>query len=237
MMQKKFRATHEVVSENKEGMMHGLPVGERVMFLRGSTRIKNTSWYETKIGHTIYLNDSAVSKIDVDPCILIVGHGEHGKDTLAEIVTKTLGHRFRGSSQVAAREVIYPMMSNFYSSSEEAFNDRRNNRRLWESLIRDFNRSDKSRLAKLVCQGGYGYTGLRDRDEVLDCIKTRLFTHIIWIERPDKPNNDPTMSFSFEDLKNWQERERSFHLMRVENDSIEGLHSICSGDLKQFLKL
>lgn len=135
------------------------------------------------------------------PCILIVGHGEHGKDTLADAIEQKYGYKFRGSSQVAAAEIIYPMMSNFYDSPEDAFNNRRENRELWAACIRDYNRHDPAKLSKLVCEGGHGYTGLRDIREVKECVKQGVFTHIIWVVRDDIPENDPTLTFTYDDLK------------------------------------
>lgn len=169
--------------------------------------------------------------------ILIVGHGRHGKDTLAGLINLHLNHRFRGSSQVAATEVIYPLMSNFYSTPDEAFNLRHDNRELWTALIRDFNRGDKARLAKIVCDGGFGYTGLREWEEVKECFRQGIFTHVIWIERPDIPENDPTMTFTFKDLLDEQSTYRNYHLMYVKNRGIEDLNHQVVGDIRAFLNL
>lgn len=169
------------------------------------------------------------------PTILIVGHGRHGKDTLAEMITKELGHKFRGSSQVAASEVIYPLMRNFYDSPEDAFEKRHQNRQLWASLIRDFNRDDKSRLAKLVCEGGYGYTGLRELEEVKKCIEMGVFTHVIWISRSVLPENDPTMTFKFHDLFMLKRCLHNFKLTTVVNSSLTELREKVKTDIKEFL--
>lgn len=135
------------------------------------------------------------------PKVLVLGHGRHGKDSLGNALYNHYGLKFRGSSEVAAAEVIYPMMKNFYDSPEEAFDRRHENRELWAACIRDYNRNDKTKLARLVCEDGHGYTGLRDIAEVEACINEGIFTHIIWVTRYDIPEDDPTLTFSYDDLK------------------------------------
>jgi hypothetical protein len=155
--------------------------------------------------------------------VLIVGHGRHGKDTLANILNEEFGFKFRGSSQVAASEVVYPLMSNFYSSPEEAFERRHENRELWRALISDFNRDDLTKLSRLVCAQGYGYTGLRDKGEVYECISQGVFTHVIWVERPDLANDDSTMNFDFEYLQQLHARGLFKSLAFVSNKSEAGM--------------
>lgn len=221
MEKKGFKATHRVVEENRLGMIHGLPVGTELMYDGVMDGLDDTDWYINKDGWVFFLNRESVAPIERSPIILIVGHGLHGKDTLAEILTKEFGLKFRGSSQVASEEVIYPALKNFYQSAEDAFSDRRNNRELWASLIRDFNRDDKSRLAKLVCEGGYGYTGLREKEEVEECLRQGIFTHVIWVNRPDLPENDPTMTFSFTDLFAMKETYKNFSLAYFSNNGLK----------------
>lgn len=167
--------------------------------------------------------------------ILIVGEGLNGKDTLAELITTHLGYKFRGSSQVAAKEVVYPLLENFYSSVEECFEDRRNNRGLWKVLICAYNRKDKTALARLVTEGGYGYTGLRDWEEVVDCINQRLFDVVVWIERPDISQKDSTLNFGYEEISDLC-YEHNIPLAYVENNSIQGLEELVKVRLKHWLE-
>ena len=137
------------------------------------------------------------------PKILILGKGRVGKDTSARLITETFGHKFRGSSEVAAKEVIYPLMKNFYSSADEAFKRRHENRQLWYNLICQYNRDNPSRLAEKVCEGGSGYTGLRSFREVVDCIEKGIFTHIVWVENPRNEEVDPTIDFDCSQIENF----------------------------------
>ena len=167
--------------------------------------------------------------------ILIVGHGQHGKDTLSRMINKELNFKFRGSSEVAAKEVIYPLMSNFYESAEDAFNKRRENRELWRAVISDFNREDPTKLCRLVCKGGHGYTGLRDKTEVVCSIKSGFFTHIIWVRRPELKENDPTMMFGLDTLMDLSKKGFIRNLAIVENHTEEVLLDVVQNELKEFL--
>ncbi|MBL4880650.1 MAG: hypothetical protein JKX82_04925 [Oleispira sp.] len=167
--------------------------------------------------------------------ILIVGHGLHGKDTLGDMLSVELGYKFRGSSKVAAISVIFPLLSEFYKDPEAAFNDRRNHRELWRALISDFNRTDATRLCKLVCAGGFGYTGLRDLREVITAVKQGVFTHVIWIRRPELEENDPTMMFDLGILEGLIKKCYPFGLAYIENHTEEVLLDVVQNELKEFL--
>ena len=172
---------------------------------------------------------------DTKTKILIVGHGLHGKNTLAEMIESELGYKFRGSSEVAATEVVYPLLKPFFKDADECFDKRRENRELWRALISDFNRFDAIKLCKLVCEGGYGYTGLRDKREVITAVKAGFFTHIIWINRPDIPEDDPTMTFEFSDLEALHKKGYCTNLAYVHNNTKEVLLDIVRNELSEFL--
>jgi hypothetical protein len=170
--------------------------------------------------------------------ILILGHGEHGKDTLANALSEKYGLKFLSSSEVANGIIIYPQLENFYDSEQECFYDRRNNRELWASLIRDFNRNDKTRLAKLICESGDGYVGLRELDEVRESVAEGLFTHVMWVIRTDKDEDDPTMTFNYNDVAVLQRRFSNFELLMVINNSKISLsEQVRDGFIGKFLKL
>lgn len=173
------------------------------------------------------------------PQPLIVGFGTHGKDTLAELITEEYGIKFRGSSQVASELVVYPFMRKFYPNSSACFKDRRRHRLIWYNLICQYNSYDPTRLAKAVCEGGYGYTGLRERIEVETALSEKLFTHVIWIEDPNKRKDDPTMKFDYGCLVYWKKYYPDFKLTYISNNGgIEDLRSkILSKEFKQFIGL
>ena len=171
--------------------------------------------------------------------ILIVGHGRHGKDTLAELITKHQGNKFRGSSAVMCEELYSPHFEALYDSPEALFEARHEHRNQLYDLICDYNKEDPTRLARKVMEGGHGYTGMRAFEEVMECIKQDVFTHVIWIERNDIPKADPTQGFSFEDLYEEVLREdTSFSLAKVKNYSVDWLDKVASSEkMRKFLEL
>ena len=107
-------------------------------------------------------------------------------------------------------------MEESYDSAKECFEDRRNHRELWYKLICEYNKDDLTRLAKDVCAGGYGYTGLRDIKEVEACIKEGVFTHVIWISNPRLRENDKTMTFGLGHLHQMQ-KDHNFKVLSIAN--------------------
>ncbi len=157
------------------------------------------------------------------PTILILGHGGHGKDTLAAIIEKFTGYTFTGSSKVAAEKIIFPSTSHLYSSPEEAYKDRRAKRLVWKHLITRYNSVDPSRLVKEVLSNCDGYTGLRAFNEVESCAEQGLFTDIVWVTRPDLEENDPSIDFGFPDLVGLRSKHRNFNLTFVKNRNLSDL--------------
>lgn len=155
--------------------------------------------------------------------ILVCGHGMHGKDITSSVIDELYGYKFRGSSEVMCNEP--EILSQFkYETGDELFENRRKHRKKLYNAICKYNEEDKARLAKKVMQDGqYGYTGMRDFDEVMECIKQGLFTHIIWVERKGAPL-DPTQTFTFEDLhEEFQREENTFSLAKVINYPVDSL--------------
>lgn len=123
--------------------------------------------------------------------ILILGHGEHGKDTVAKIVTEYTGLRFESSSLAAAEIAVWPHMPQ-YGSAEECYQDRRNRREEWRQLITDYNTPDKSRLCRQILARCDGYVGMRCPLEY--AASRPLFDHVLWVDaRQRVEQHDPTM--------------------------------------------
>lgn len=118
------------------------------------------------------------------PKLLIVGHGRHGKDSMAEILNQEFGLKFKSSSQAAAEIFIYDELKEKYGykTPEECFEDRVNHRAEWHQLICDYNLEDKARLAKGILQYADCYVGMRDYREIKECINQDLFDLIVWVD-------------------------------------------------------
>jgi hypothetical protein len=118
--------------------------------------------------------------------LLILGHGRHGKDTVAEILNETYGLSFESSSFVAAEKVMMPYFAEQgtpYPSVTECYNDRHtdNNRAVWFDQICAYNEEDPARLAKEIYEKNSIYVGMRNPVEY---IATRpLVHHVLWVDR------------------------------------------------------
>ena len=139
------------------------------------------------------------------PQILIIGHGRHGKDTVAELLEFYAGFTFTSSSRKAA-DVILPALNEAvsaplrfinpeyvkYATADAAFEDRHNYRMLWKELISLYTASDKASLAKLVLESSDVYVGMRCNEEYEASFA--LFDHVIWVEAGKRYPPDPSMS-------------------------------------------
>jgi hypothetical protein len=121
--------------------------------------------------------------------ILILGHAEHGKSKVAELLEDFHGFTFKDSSYFAAETFLAEKLG--YDSVDDCFNDRRNRRTLWHDEICEFNTPHKDRLAKMMLQVADVYVGMRCPDEFLTCmgydldtyykVKKPIFDIVIWV--------------------------------------------------------
>lgn len=130
-------------------------------------------------GHEKSLPSTPVLKL------CIIGHARHGKDTVAELISKELGLSFQSSSETLCEPVIYEALKEKYeyTSPKECYEDRGNHRDEWFQLISDYNREDLSKLARLILSRSDIYVGMRRREELEACIRQGLFDHVIWVRR------------------------------------------------------
>ena len=127
--------------------------------------------------------------------MLILGHMRHGKDSLAEIMNEEYGLTFKSSSQAAADIFLYDTLKDKYgyTTPEECFEDRVNHRAEWKQLICDYNKDDRAKLAKGILEQSDCYVGMRDREEINECMRQGLFDIIIWVDASERlPLEDPS---------------------------------------------
>jgi dephospho-CoA kinase len=134
------------------------------------------------------------------PRLLIVGNARHGKDTFAEMLNEYFGLKFMSSSQAAADIFIYDKLKEKYGykSSEECFEDRVNKRSEWYNLICEYNKEDRAKLAKGILNFADCYVGMRDKDEIDECINQGLFDIIVWVDASDRLPLEPKDSFNID---------------------------------------
>lgn len=119
--------------------------------------------------------------------LMILGHGRHGKDTVAEYIRDEFGFACTSSSLTAAK-MIFPKLAGKYgyATVEECFADRHNHRAEWYDLILAYNSPDKASLARLIYQTNDIYVGMRSWQELAACRNAGLFDAAIWVDRRDR---------------------------------------------------
>lgn len=132
--------------------------------------------------------------------LLIIGHARHGKDTVAEILLNYYGYQFKSSSEQAAEIFIYEELKEKYGyqNFQECYIDRMNHRAEWYNLITNYNQPDRAKLAKEILKSVDCYVGMREREEILECVKQKLFDLIIWVDRSEHLPLEPADSFNID---------------------------------------
>lgn len=124
--------------------------------------------------------------------LLILGHGEHGKDAVGEELRDRYGLSVTSSSVFAAQKAIYPLVSDIYPNWQAAYADRRNHRELWYHAIRAYNLRPGPSLAEQILVDHNIYTGMRSPEEFK---KTRhLFDLVIWVDASRRVAQEPAGS-------------------------------------------
>jgi len=130
--------------------------------------------------------------------ICIISHARWGKDTLGEFLLETHGIKFASSSQTANDLFIFDTLKDQYgySTVEECFEDRINHRDEWYQMICDFNRDDRTKLARCILDRADAYVGMRDLQEMESAVAEKLFDHIIWVDASKRLPPEPIESFN-----------------------------------------
>lgn len=132
--------------------------------------------------------------------ILVLGNMRHGKDSFAEILNEEFGIRFQSSSQASADIFLYDALKDKYGykTPEECFEDRVNHRPEWKQMICDYNKDDRAKLAKAILKDSDCYVGMRDKEEIDECMRQGLFDLIIWVDASERLPLEPASSFNID---------------------------------------
>lgn len=138
----------------------------------------------------------------MNPKLLILGHGRHGKDTVGDLIVEHYGFTKTSSSMFAAEHVVRPWLAAnrglTYSNLDECYEDRVNHRADWYQAISEYNADDLSRLASEVLAVSDIYTGMRDDREFY--ASRHLFDHVIGVTAFDRIGTlDPTFLVNLEE--------------------------------------
>lgn len=115
--------------------------------------------------------------------LLIIGHGRHGKDTVAEHLRDEHGLSFVSSSYFLAERVVRPALVEHgltYDTLEACYEDRVNHRVLWRDIIRAYNGDDPARLARAILEVSDCYVGMRSHEEYI--ASRHLFNAVMWVD-------------------------------------------------------
>lgn len=116
------------------------------------------------------------------PRLMVIGHAQHGKDTVCELLRDNHGYTFISSSMAALDAAIWPAMSNYYRSQIECVEDRHNWRALWFELIKRYNAEDPTRLAQFIYSRADIYCGIRSETEFNAVAQAQMFDFCIWVD-------------------------------------------------------
>lgn len=149
--------------------------------------------------------------------LLIIGHGQHGKDTVAELLLERLPSlSFKSSSHFAAEAVVRPALEAIgidYPSLEACYEDRVNHREFWKQSIADYCQPPE-RLATEILAENDIYVGMRTRRE-FEASK-HLFDHIVWVDRSYRLPDDPTCELNIHDADSAIDNNSSMQHLRRE---------------------
>lgn len=137
------------------------------------------------------------------PKLMIMGYGEHGKDTVCKIINQLYGLTSISSSYFANEIAVYPFLKDLYGyqNPQECYDDRHNHRDEWFRLIKKFNTPDECRLAREIYQQHNGYNGVRDINEFTPIKTAKLFDWSIWVDALERkpPESAESCTVSRED--------------------------------------
>lgn len=145
-----------------------------------------------RAGGAILMMKSRSNQSAAKPRMLIIGHGRHGKDTVAEMLVEIAGLTFASSSEFAAEKAVYPLVSDLYPDWRACFEDRANHRALWHHAIAAYNLRPGPMLAEQILQDHNIYVGMRKRDELER--SRHLFDVIAWVDRSEHLPPEPPES-------------------------------------------
>ena len=169
----------------------------------------------------------------VNPNLLIIGHGRHGKDTACELLQEHYGLNFISSSMFVAQEVLWPewgskpdprklWLKPRYTNIGAMYEDRHSKRGVWFRKIRQYNTPDRTKTAKTMLDRGYDiYCGMRSRDEFEACNAAHLFDAVLWIDRSHHlpPESADSMELDVGDATHLIDNNTDIHGLAKELDN------------------
>lgn len=120
--------------------------------------------------------------------IFIIGHGRHGKDTVAEFLKERFDLHGTSSSEMANELFMFDFMKDEfgYKTKAACYADRGNHRDLWYDKIVEYNTPDLSAMGKAISYDHEVYIGIRNKEELDACREEGLVDIVIGVYDPRK---------------------------------------------------
>ena len=115
---------------------------------------------------------------------LVIGHKQHGKDTVAELLPLS----YKSSSIAACEIFLFEQLQRKYgyATIEECYQDRGAHRTEWFQAIQSYNARDRARLAREILDTSDVYCGMRCDIELAACKAEGLFDLVIWVDASER---------------------------------------------------
>lgn len=128
--------------------------------------------------------------------VFVTGHGRHGKDTVADLMTEMGGYRCCDSSRFVCEQAVFPHMQDRYSDWQACYEDRHQHRDEWYELISKYN-VEGHELAYKLFQNHDVYTGLRNIRELDAAYRhPEMKPVVIWVDAMKRLPPEPSTSLT-----------------------------------------
>lgn len=129
--------------------------------------------------------------------ILILGHGRHGKDSVAFHIANKLRYSYKEPSLIIAERFLFPILGAYmgYPSAYKMFVDRINHRVLWGEVMAAINFLDPAKITKEILLQQHIYVGIRRMREYE--ASKHFFDVILWVDASKRLPLEPTSSMEF----------------------------------------
>ena len=129
---------------------------------------------------------------------LLLGHGGHGKGTVANLMWKLYNCSSISSSIAGGVLAVFPVLKERYGypDFQACYDDRYAHRQEWFELIAQFNTPDKTRLSRQILFQYDGYDGMRSIEEFN--ASRHLYDVIFYVDASERIPPDLTMQIPYD---------------------------------------
>jgi hypothetical protein len=133
-----------------------------------------------------------------NPKLMVIGHAQHGKDSVCTILRDKYGLSFVSSSFFVMERAVRPYLEKVYrityDTADACYTDRVNHRDKWHNAIADFNKDDPARLGRELYAEYDVYCGIRSALEFNALKEEKAFDVAIWVDAGLRVEPEPFTS-------------------------------------------